>query len=87
MGRGGTSLILFAFGAAVPLLPFIVAGGHVALAMAAALSAVASLGLGIGVSRMTGMNPIRSGLRQLGFGATAAAITYGIGMAVGTALR
>ena len=46
-------------------------------------SGVALFGLGAGVTNLTGMNPIRSGLRQLAFGAVAAAITYGIGVAVG----
>jgi VIT1/CCC1 family predicted Fe2+/Mn2+ transporter len=83
----GTSLTLFAFGAAVPLLPFLFGNGLSALVAACSLSALAILGLGIGVSRLTGMNPVRSGARQLAFAATAAAITYGIGALVGTALR
>jgi VIT1/CCC1 family predicted Fe2+/Mn2+ transporter len=33
------------------------------------------------------MHPVWSGLRQLAFGTTAAVITYGIGIAVGMALR
>lgn len=82
-----TSLILFALGAVVPLLPFLVSGGQVALIAAAGLSGVAIFGLGAGITRLTGIHPVRSGLRQLGFAATAAAITYGIGVAVGMALR
>jgi len=83
----GTSLALFALGAIVPLLPFLLTGGQVALLAAAALSAIGLFGLGAGITRLTGVGPIRSGLRQLAFGASAAAITYGIGAAVGTALR
>lgn len=83
----GTSLALFALGAIVPLLPFLLTGGQVALLAAAALSAIGLFGLGAGITRLTGTDPIRSGLRQLAFGASAAAITYGIGAAVGTALR
>ena len=83
----GTSLALFAIGAVVPLLPFLLTGGQVALIAAAVMSAVALFGLGAGITRLTGMHPLRSGLRQLAFGAAAASITYGIGVAVGTALR
>ena len=83
----GTSLALFALGAAVPLLPFLFFGGQTALLVAAGLSAIAIFALGAGITRLTGIHPVRSGLRQLAFGATAAAITYGIGVVVGTALR
>lgn len=83
----GTSMVLFALGALVPVVPFLVIGAQPALVAAAVLSAIALFGLGVGITRLTGMDPIRSGLRQLAFGATAAAITYGIGVAVGTALR
>lgn len=83
----GTSLALFALGAFVPLLPFLVTGGQVALIAAAALSGAGIFALGAGITRLTGIHPVRSGLRQLAFGATAAAITYGIGVLVGTAVR
>jgi VIT1/CCC1 family predicted Fe2+/Mn2+ transporter len=82
----GTSLALFALGAVIPLLPFVTTGGQLALFAAAGLSAVALFGLGAGITRLTGTGPVRSGLRQLAFGATAAAITYGIGALVGGAL-
>lgn len=83
----GTSMVLFALGAFMPVVPFLVIGAQPALVAAAVLSGLALFGLGAGITRLTGMGPIRSGLRQLAFGATAAAITYGIGVAVGTALR
>ncbi len=83
----GTSLVLFALGAVVPLLPFLVTGGVVALVAAAAFSGIAIFGLGAGITRLTGVNPIRSGLRQLAFGASAATITYGVGVVVGVGLR
>jgi VIT1/CCC1 family predicted Fe2+/Mn2+ transporter len=68
-------------------LPFLFAGGQGALIAAAALSAAALFGLGAGISRLTGVGAVRSGLRQLAFGASAAAITYGIGAIVGSAIR
>ena len=57
--------------------------GSPAIVAAAVLSGVALFALGAGITNLTGMNPIRAGLRQLAFGAAAAAITYGIGFAVG----
>jgi len=83
----GTSLLLFAVGAFVPLVPFLVVGSQAALVAAAVLSGIALFALGAGITRLTGTNPIRSGLRQLAFGATAATITFGIGTAVGAAVR
>lgn len=84
---GGTSLALFALGALVPVVPFLVGSAQPALVAAAVLSATALFALGAGITRLTGTDPIRSGLRQLAFGAVAATITYGIGVVVGTALR
>ena len=83
----GTSLVLFALGALVPVLPFLVIGGSPAVLVAAAVSGIALFGLGAGITNLTGMNPIRAGIRQLAFGAVAAAITYGIGAAVGRVVR
>jgi vacuolar iron transporter family protein len=83
----GTSLALFALGAAVPLVPFLVTSGQIALIAAAGLSGIAIFALGAGITRLTGVHPVRSGLRQLAFGAAAAAITYGIGVLVGSALH
>lgn len=83
----GTSLVLFALGALLPLLPFLVIGGSPAVLLAAAVSGLALFALGAGITTLTGMHPIRAGLRQLAFGAVAAVVTYGIGAAVGTAVR
>ncbi len=83
----GTSLALFALGALVPLLPFLIMSGSPAILVAAAVSGVALFALGAAITNLTGMNPMRAGLRQLAFGAVAAAITYGIGAAVGTVVR
>jgi VIT1/CCC1 family predicted Fe2+/Mn2+ transporter len=82
-----TSLVLFALGALVPLLPFLVIGGGPVEVVAATTSGVALFGLGAGITRLTGMNPVRAGLRQLAFGAVAAGVTYGIGSVVGAVVR
>jgi vacuolar iron transporter family protein len=83
----GTSLGLFALGALIPLLPFLVFADELAIAWAATLSGIALFGLGAGITNLTGMNPIRAGLRQLAFGAVAGGVTYGIGTVVGGVVR
>ena len=79
-----TSFFLFGVGAAIPLIPFIVLAQAPAIALSAALSAGALFGLGAAITLMTGRQPLWSGLRQLGFGLAAAAVTYSIGWLLGT---
>jgi VIT1/CCC1 family predicted Fe2+/Mn2+ transporter len=81
-----TSFVLFATGAIVPVLPFLVASGTAAIVASAILAGLALFGLGAAITLLTGKDPLRSGLRQVGFGLVAAAITYGIGSLVGTAV-
>ena len=78
------SFVLFALGAAVPLLPFFVESGAGAILVSAALSGTALFGLGAAITVMTGRNPLLAGLRQLAFGLAAAALTFGIGALLGT---
>lgn len=78
----GSSFVSFAAGAVVPLLPYL-AGGRTLL-VSLLLSVVALFTLGAVVSRFTGRGVLFSGVRQLLLGAAAAAVTYGIGHAVGT---
>ncbi len=81
-----TSFALFAVGAVVPLIPFLVGSGVWAIVAASAMSGVALFGLGAAITLMTGKHPLVAGLRQLGFGMAAAAITFGIGTLLGTSL-
>ena len=80
------SFVLFALGAIVPLLPFLLFDGRTAMVAAGASSAVALFALGAAASLMTGRNALSSGLRQLGFGAVAAAVTFGAGKLLGAAV-
>ncbi|HEY6608927.1 MAG TPA: VIT1/CCC1 transporter family protein [Candidatus Limnocylindria bacterium] len=82
----GTSFVLFAAGALIPLVPFLVTSGAAAIVASATLSAIALFGLGAAITLLTGKDAVRSGLRQLGFGLAAAAITFGIGALLGTAI-
>jgi VIT1/CCC1 family predicted Fe2+/Mn2+ transporter len=81
-----TSFVLFALGATVPVIPFLLGSGSAAILASALLCSVALFGLGAAVTLMTGRNVLRSGLRQVGFGLVAAAITFGIGTLLGTAI-
>jgi len=54
--------LTFAIASLVPISPFFFLPVRTALVVAIALSAVVMFGLGVGKSRLTGRNPIRSGL-------------------------
>ena len=77
----GASLVSFAVGALIPLLPY--ALGADSLWLALALAAIAAIAGGGMVARLTGRPFWRGALRQLVLGALAAGITYLIGLAVG----
>jgi VIT1/CCC1 family predicted Fe2+/Mn2+ transporter len=79
-----TSFVLFAMGAVVPVIPFLIGSGATAIAVSAVLSAVALFALGAAITLLTRRNALTSGLRQVGFGLAAAAITFGIGTLLGT---
>ena len=77
----GASLASFAVGAVIPLFPYLI--GWNVLGVALGLAAVAAVIGGGVVARLTDRPFWRGALRQLVLGAAAAAITFGIGAAVG----
>jgi vacuolar iron transporter family protein len=81
-----TSFTMFAIGALVPLVPLFFVSGTAAIVASAAASAFALFGIGALITVITGQPAIRAGLRQLAIGIAAAAITFGVGRLVGTAL-
>jgi len=83
-----SSFLAFAGGAVVPVLPFLfapaaqgVSAGYVIVS--AVLSGLALFGVGASLSLFTGRSALKSGVRQLGLGVAAAALTYGIGRVIG----
>ena len=82
-GAATGSFFAFALGAIVPVIPYFFGAGWWQLAASALLSATALFAVGVGVSLFTGRNSLYSGARQLAIGAVVAAITYGIGTAIG----
>jgi VIT1/CCC1 family predicted Fe2+/Mn2+ transporter len=86
MGAAGLSFVTFAGGAAVPILPFLITSGTAAIAAAAVVVGVALFATGTTVGLLTGGPLLRRGLRQLGIGAAAAVVTYGLGRVFGTTI-
>jgi len=80
----GSSFLSFVVGAAIPVIPY--AFGATTLLWSMILSVIGLFAAGVLVSRVTARSWWFSGLRQLGVGALAAAVTYGIGALVGTTL-
>jgi VIT1/CCC1 family predicted Fe2+/Mn2+ transporter len=88
LAAGLGSLCAFALGAFVPLLPFLILGsGQAAFAFSIAASGTALFAVGLGVSRLTHRRAIWTGIRQAGLGGLAAAVTFGIGSLLGTAVH
>jgi VIT1/CCC1 family predicted Fe2+/Mn2+ transporter len=81
-----TSLVLFAMGAIVPVIAFIVLAGAAAVMTSVALSALALFVIGAGITLFTGRPVVASGMRQVLFGLAAAAVTYAIGRVIGVAI-
>jgi len=77
------SLLSFTAGAFVPLAPYLVAGGSMAIVWAVALSLLALAAVGAGVSLATGRRAIRCALRQVATGAAAATVTFVVGTVIG----
>jgi VIT1/CCC1 family predicted Fe2+/Mn2+ transporter len=77
----GASLVSFAVGAIVPLIPYL--AGADLLWLALALAAVAAIVGGGAVARLTGRPFSRGALRQLLLAGMATAVTYGVGALIG----
>ncbi|MBI4729397.1 MAG: VIT1/CCC1 transporter family protein [Acidobacteria bacterium] len=82
----GASFAAFAVGAIIPVVPYLVGSGTAAFVAAAVASGAALLGIGAGISILTGRGALRSGLRMVAVGAAAAAATYGVGRAIGVSV-
>jgi len=88
VAAGLGSLSAFAVGAAVPLLPFLIlGGGQAAFGLSIAASGFSLFAVGLAVSRLTHRHPLFTGVRQAALGGLAAAVTFGIGSFLGTAVH
>lgn len=82
-GAAGGSFLAFAVGAVIPVLPYAITSGTPAFLASLTLSLAALFLVGAGVSLLTGRSALYSGVRQLGIGAAAAAVTYAVGAIIG----
>jgi vacuolar iron transporter family protein len=82
-GAAVFSFAAFTLGALVPLLPFLVGTGSMALIISIALTAAMLFAVGALLSLFTGRNAFRSGARMLAIGALAGGATFLIGKLMG----
>ncbi|MDB5805389.1 MAG: rubrerythrin family protein [Betaproteobacteria bacterium] len=86
MSAAVTSFLLFSIGALFPLLPFVWLQGAHGIELSVALSAFALAAIGLITSLFNGRSPLYSAVRQVLIGCAAAAVTYGVGAALGVSL-
>jgi VIT1/CCC1 family predicted Fe2+/Mn2+ transporter len=79
----GSSFLAFAFGALLPLVPFMIGSGTAAVLVSAVVSVLALFAVGAATSVFTGRHAGRAGLRMAIIGAAVAAVTFLVGTAVG----
>jgi vacuolar iron transporter family protein len=78
-----SSLLSFAIGAFVVVVPYLAGSGTAALGTAIGLALAAMFGVGATIGALNGRSAINMGLRQMLVGALAAAVTYGVGHLIG----
>jgi VIT1/CCC1 family predicted Fe2+/Mn2+ transporter len=81
-----TSFLLFAIGAIIPVLPFLIWSGESAVTASLAGSGVGLFAIGAAITLLTGRGVLFSGTRQVLVGLGAAALTFAIGRLIGVAI-
>jgi VIT1/CCC1 family predicted Fe2+/Mn2+ transporter len=81
-----SSLLAFAVGAVVVVLPYLFLSGFAALITAICLAALALYGVGAVIGMLNGRSAARAGARQLLVGGAAALVVFGIGHLIGGGL-
>lgn len=81
-----SSFIPFVLGALAPVLPFVFLTGTTAVVTSLAASALGLFAIGAAITLVTGRRVFSSGVRQLLIGLAAAAVTYGVGAAIGVSV-
>jgi vacuolar iron transporter family protein len=82
----GTSMLLFALGASIPVFPLVFLDGTAAVAASLAAGAVGLCLIGGAIAVFTGRSALFSAARQLVLGLLAAGLTFGIGRLIGVAI-
>jgi VIT1/CCC1 family predicted Fe2+/Mn2+ transporter len=83
VGAALSSLVAFAIGAAIPLIPWYFMHGTAAVVASVILAAIAALMVGAGLGFATGRSRVRSALRQLALTGIAAGVVFLVGRLVG----
>jgi vacuolar iron transporter family protein len=81
-----SSFFLFAIGAIIPVFPFFFWEGNIAILISCIMSGFGLFAIGSLITLFTGKSVLYSGMRQVLFGAGAAAITFTIGTMIGTSI-
>jgi len=84
-GASAASLVSFAVGAAVPLLPWYFTRGTAAVLTSVSLGSVVAIAVGAGVGVATSRSLVRSAFRQLTITTVAAGVVFLVGRLVGVA--
>ncbi|HEX2843894.1 MAG TPA: VIT1/CCC1 transporter family protein, partial [Candidatus Limnocylindria bacterium] len=77
------SFLSFTLGAAIPLIPYLLASGSAAFLTSLGVSLAALALLGYAISRLTRRGALFSSVRQVLLGGIAAAVTFGVGTLIG----
>ena len=85
-GAATSSFFAFVGGAIIPVLPYIFSSGTTAFVLSIVLSSGGLLAVGAALAFVTGKSWIFSGLRMLGIGGLAAAVTYLVGYLLGVSI-
>lgn len=86
LGAAASSFVSFAFGALIPLIPFLYGGTNRPVPFAVALTIGALFGVGSLLSIFTGKSAVRGGLRMVLIGGGAGLATFFIGRLLGISL-
>ena len=83
VGAALSSFLAFAIGAVIPLIPWLLTRGGLALGLSIALGAFAAVAVGVALARFTGRSMYRSAFRQVAVATLAAGVTFLVGALVG----
>ena len=81
-----SSFLAFVMGALVPVIPYLFTSGASAWGASVLFSGLALFAVGSVISIFTAAGPMLSGLRMLGIGLLASAVTFGVGRLLGVSV-
>jgi VIT1/CCC1 family predicted Fe2+/Mn2+ transporter/rubrerythrin len=86
MGAAVSSFAMFAVGAMIPIVPFLLTSGLPAVVTSSILAGLVLAGVGGFVGFLSGTSITRSAARMLGLGVLAAGVTYAVGRLFGASV-